>query len=228
VVLIAWAGGAAFVASLAYLVYFYVVTLDATGGDPAARGKHAVANALLFSAFALHHSVFARTALKRQVARVLPPAYERTLYVWVASSLTVALCALWQPIAGSVYAVEGWWRVPFWTAQALGVALVARAASVISALELAGIDQAAGRRRGGELRLAGPFRLIRHPIYFGWLLMVFGTPSMTANRLYFAVLSTAYLILAIPWEERSLVEGHGDRYRAYQRQVRWRLLPWVW
>jgi protein-S-isoprenylcysteine O-methyltransferase Ste14 len=95
-------------------------------------------------------------------------------------------------------------------------------------LELAGVDQASGRIGGSALKVIGPFRWVRHPIYLGWILMVFGTPTMTANRALFAVISTLYLILAIPWEERSLVADHGDRYRDYQRQVRWRLLPGVW
>ena len=70
--------------------------------------------------------------------------------------------------------------------------------------------------------------MVRHPLYLGWMLVVFGAPLMTANRLLFATISSGYLILAIPWEESSLVEGHGDRYRHYQRAVRWRVLPGVW
>ena len=69
---------------------------------------------------------------------------------------------------------------------------------------------------------------VRHPIYLGWILIVFGSPLMTMSRLLFATISSAYLIVAIPWEERSLVEAFGDRYRTYQKQVRWRLLPWLW
>ena len=69
---------------------------------------------------------------------------------------------------------------------------------------------------------------VRHPIYLGWVLMVFATPVMTTTRLSFAVVSTLYLIAAIPLEERLLIENFGDKYRAYQRQMRWRLLPFVW
>jgi protein-S-isoprenylcysteine O-methyltransferase Ste14 len=95
-------------------------------------------------------------------------------------------------------------------------------------LELAGIAQATGRQSTGTIQIVGPFRVVRHPIYLGWMLMVLLTPLMTANRLLFAVVSSAYLILAIPWEEKSLVEGHGDPYREYQRTVRWRVLPGIW
>ena len=82
--------------------------------------------------------------------------------------------------------------------------------------------------RDVAFKVAGPFGLVRHPIYLGWILIVFGAPLMTMSRLLFAVISSAYLVLAIPWEEASLVEAFGERYRAYQRQVRWRLVPGVW
>jgi len=58
--------------------------------------------------------------------------------------------------------------------------------------------------------------------------LVFGAPTMTTNRFVFATISSFYLILAIPWEERSLVAAHGDRYRAYQQTVRWRVVPGIW
>ena len=75
---------------------------------------------------------------------------------------------------------------------------------------------------------SGPFAIVRHPIYLGWVLMVFATPVMTTSRLLFAVISTAYLIAAIPFEERSLLETHRDAYGAYQKQMRWRLIPFFW
>jgi len=69
---------------------------------------------------------------------------------------------------------------------------------------------------------------VRHPIYLGWMLVVFGAPTMTTNRMLFAAVSSCYLLVAIPWEERSLVAEFGEAYRAYRRQVRWRILPGVW
>ena len=226
--LVAWLGGVAFVTSLAYLVYFYVVTLASSAGNVEDRAAHTAINLALFSTFALHHSLFARAATKRSVTRVVPPRFERSFYVWVASALTVLMCVLWKPVAGTAYIVDGWWRVPLWMVQATGALVVVRAARVVRPLELAGIDQAIGRRAADSVKIVGPFRVVRHPIYLGWVLMVFATPAMTANRLVFAVISSLYLILAIPWEERSLVAGHGDRYRAYQRAVRWRLVPGIW
>jgi methanethiol S-methyltransferase len=227
-VAIAWAGGAAFLVSLLYLGYFWGVTLAAQDGDPADRVAAVTINVALFSTFALHHSLLARSSAKRLVSRLITARLERVAYVWIASLLAIAMCFLWQPIAGLVYRMHGWSQLPFWAVQILGAGIIIRAVRVIDPLELAGIRQAAGRAATGALKIIGPFRIVRHPIYLGWMLLVFGTPTMTANRLVFAAISSLYLILAIPWEEWSLVEVHADRYRDYQRLVRWRVIPGIW
>ena len=221
-------GGAAFAAALVYLVYFYCVTLAASSGNASENSAHILIDVSLFTAFAAHHSLFARRRGKLLVTRFIPARLERAAYVWAASALAVGMAVYWQPVAGVVYRIEGPLRVPFWAIQLAGVALVVLGTRVVNAFELAGINQAAGRTVGGNVRIVGPFRFVRHPIYLGWVLMVFGTPTLTANRLVFAVVSSLYLILAIPWEERSLVADHGDQYRAYQKTVRWRLLPGIW
>ncbi len=95
----------------------------------------------------------------------------------------------------------------------------------ISALELAGISPAAPN---DALQVEGPYRWVRHPIYFGWLLVLFAAPHMTADRLAFAAISSAYLLVAIPWEERSLLRAFGEPYARYQRAVRWRVVPYVY
>ena len=76
--------------------------------------------------------------------------------------------------------------------------------------------------------MGGPYRWLRHPIYFGWVLFVFGAPAMTNGRLLFAGLSTLYLVVAIPLEERGLRAEFGQAYVDYQRTVRWRLVPGIW
>jgi protein-S-isoprenylcysteine O-methyltransferase Ste14 len=228
VLAVAWLGGAAFAASLGYLVYFYAIVLASPAGDPAELWSNATFDAALFSLFALHHSALARPGVKRRVAALVGEAHERSVYVWVASALLAVVCAAWQPVAGLIYDVDGIGRLALHALQLLGVWMTVRAAGAIDVLELAGIRQARRDPSHDELTVAGPFRVVRHPIYLGWMLMVFATPAMTANRLLFAAISSAYLILAIPWEEKSLVAAHGDRYRAYQQAVRWRVLPGIW
>jgi methanethiol S-methyltransferase len=86
----------------------------------------------------------------------------------------------------------------------------------------------ATRDTAAELITTGPYGLVRHPLYLGWILLVFGTRRMTWNRLLFATMSSAYLVIAIEWEEQSLVETFGGTYHAYAREVTWKLVPRVY
>jgi methanethiol S-methyltransferase len=79
-----------------------------------------------------------------------------------------------------------------------------------------------------RLVTSGVYAVVRHPLYFGWALLVFGAPHMTMTRAVFAVVSTLYLAVAIPWEERSLTTTFGADYEAYARRVRWRMVPFLY
>ena len=85
-----------------------------------------------------------------------------------------------------------------------------------------------GFRPPAPLRTDGLYGFVRHPVYFGWVLVVFGAPVMTMTRLTFAVISTAYLALAVPFEERSLIETFGPDYASYRKRVRWRMIPGIY
>jgi protein-S-isoprenylcysteine O-methyltransferase Ste14 len=185
------------------------------------------ANIALFGVFALHHSLLARERAKRILTRAIPRSLERSFYVWVASALLVAILLAWQFVEGLVYWVEGPARWIFHFVQLAGVHLTLRGAAAVDPLELAGIRPPPNTNQA-VFHTSGVFGLVRHPIYLGWILMTFFAPKLTINRLIFAVISTAYLLIAIPWEERSLVATYGDRYREYQSRVRWRLIPGVW
>ena len=228
----AWTGAALFVASLAYFLYSYLVVF----GRPVFEGSWvppAIADALFFSIFALHHSLLARMRMRELIRRFVPPHLERSLYTWTASLLFMAVCALWRPVPGIVYQLtDGWWWFAA-TVQAAGLGLTYRASAAIDVLDLAGIRQV--RTAGGEtqpehtaLETRGVYGIVRHPIYLGWVLLVFGTPVMTATRLTFAIISTAYLAIAVPWEERSLMQVFGADYEAYRRRVRWRIVPGIY
>jgi methanethiol S-methyltransferase len=231
----AWIGGALFVASLAAGAYLFVVALGATARQPWSLGPIAV-NVALFSLFALHHSAMARSGAKAWLASWLPPRLERATYVWVSSLLFLAVCLLWQPVGGSAWRLEGAWWWLGTGLQLTGVVLTALGARVLDPLELAGIAQLRAAvhrdtpapRTAGEISDAGPYGLVRHPIYLGWFLMVFFAPDMTGDRLVFAVVSSAYLVAAIPWEERSLEAQHGAAYVRYRRKVRWRVVPGIY
>lgn len=221
-----WGGALLFLLSLLSfaVVYGWRLRTPAPASDQAMRD--AIDNVILFSVFALHHSIMARTGAKAWMTRVLPPQLERSVYVWVASSLFLAVCWMWQPLPGVIWQARGP-AVVLYIAQAFGVALTIAAARIVGIWELAGVTQP-DPAKPIEFRAEGPFAVVRHPIYLGWVLMVFAVPVMTTSRLLFAAISTGYLIAAIPLEERSLLTTHKAAYSAYQKQLRWRLVPFVW
>jgi protein-S-isoprenylcysteine O-methyltransferase Ste14 len=227
--IMAWLGGGAFVASLSVFAWCYAVRFSRTGTGPAGGSAAPIAwNLGLFTVFALHHSVMARSGVKRWLTRALPAVLERSAYVWIASALFAWTCLAWQEIPGLLYRLDAPWKYGGMALQLAGVWVTLRSAGVIDVLDLAGIRQAMGWRFTPTFKVIGPYHLVRHPIYLGWVLITFGSPTMTATRLSFAIISTAYLAAAIPFEERSLVETFGDEYRRYQGRVRWRMVPWVY
>jgi protein-S-isoprenylcysteine O-methyltransferase Ste14 len=221
----AWLGGAWFVASLLYFLYAYFVRF----GREAAASAHGTAalglNLALFTAFALHHSLLARTGAKRLVARLVSPSLERPVYVWISSVLFLLCCAWWRDLPGTVYSLPAAFHPVGWLVQGTGLWLTLRAARRLDVLELAGVRQAIGTTRAAALYTDGLYALVRHPIYLGWALLVLGAPHMTVTRFSFACVSTFYLMIAIPLEEQSLVRDFGDDYQAYRRRVRWRMIP---
>jgi methanethiol S-methyltransferase len=217
-----WTGGAMFVGALAFFGYSFVVVWSRAATFD---GRAIPVDAILFALFALHHSVFAREGVKVVVARVVPDRLLRSVYVWVASLLLIVACGAWQPIGGEAYHVRGWLAVAHAIVQIAGVLIVASAVRTIDALDLAGIRSHSASE---TLQIAGPYRWVRHPLYLGWLLATFGPAHMTGDRLFFAGISAFYLILAIPLEERSLGANLGAAYASYQKQVRWRIVPYVY
>jgi methanethiol S-methyltransferase len=223
--LFVWLGGAIFVGSLSVCVWWFLVVL----GRPARPAGAApwIWDVLLFSTFAAHHTVFAREGVKRWLASAVPAELIRSVYVWTASLLLILVCLMWRPIGGELFDVRGWGAILLAVVQLAGVALIARAVATIDPLELAGIRIHASS--GPEaFQVGGPYRLVRHPLYLGWLMATLGAAHMTGDRFLFALVTAAYLFAAVPFEERSLVRSFGDDYARYQRQVRWRIVPFIY
>ena len=222
--LFAWTGAALFVLSLSYFLFSYAVTFgrSATDGSPAGPITWNVA---LFTVFAMHHSVFARERVRAWIARLLPSGLERSFYVWIASLLFIVVCALWRPVPGVAWEADGG---ALWMLRVLrfaGIVLTLVSAAALDPLELAGVRTRRPEGQASEFRTSGPYGRVRHPIYAGWILVVFMASPMTMTRLVFAVVSCAYLVMAIPFEERSLRAASGGAYDRYMEQVRWKLVP---
>jgi hypothetical protein len=221
-----WLGGAAFVASLVLCAYAFLSLWAHVDAVPARGvGQRALVDATLFTVFAAHHSIFARDSIKTWISRRVPARLIRSVYVWTASLLLVLVVLGWRPIGGDLYHATGWTGYGHALVQLAGVWLIARSIGVINALELAGIHSSGGP---ASLEITGPYRFVRHPIYLGWVLIVFGAAHMTGDRAAFAAITTIYLIIAIPWEERSLEGTFGNDYARYKQRVPWRVIPFVY
>jgi protein-S-isoprenylcysteine O-methyltransferase Ste14 len=218
-----WIGGALFVASLSLCAWSYIVVFGRP--TPFAGWTPVAVDAALITIFAFHHSLFARERVKRSLARCVSADLLRSTYVWIASMLLMLVCVAWRPIGGKIYSVAGLLAFALFAGQAAGLWMTARSAARIDPLELAGIHPEAPTP---QLQVTGPYRWVRHPLYLGWTLMVFGAVHMTGDRLAFATITTGYLVVAIPWEERSLRQSFRDTYDRYMREVRWRMIPFIY
>lgn len=181
-----------------------------------------VALALLF---ALQHSVMARPRFKQWWTRIVPAQLERSFYVLASCLAVAALMLFWQPVGGVVWDVQSPIGRTFLTILfALGWFLVPAVTFLLNHFDLLGTRQAWLYFRGKQytslaFRTPGPYRFVRHPLYVGWLIAFWATPTMTVTHLLFAGLMTAYILAAIPIEERDLIAHHGETYASYRRRV---------
>jgi protein-S-isoprenylcysteine O-methyltransferase Ste14 len=192
----------------------------ATGPWPAALAV----NLALLSLFAVQHSVMARQGFKRLITRVIPQPIERSTYV-LASSLALALLFWqWRPLGGVVWSVEhAAGRAVLYGGFAFGWGLVLVTTFVINHFDLFGLRQTWRAFRGqpqAPLTFVTPvlYRMVRHPLYVGWLFAFWSTPTMTVSHLCFAAVASAYILVAIQLEERDLLRELPE-YAVYRRQV---------
>jgi len=182
-------------------------------------------NAGLLTLFAVQHSVMARKWFKEWWTRIVPKPIERSTYVLFSSVALIVLFALWRPLGGVMGSVEDpAGQLVLRGVFAFGWGLVLVSTFLINHFDLFGLRQVwlhlLGRPEGGlKFTTPGPYKLVRHPLYVGWLFAFWMTPVMTSAHLLFSIATTAYILLAIQFEERDLVREHGETYEEYRRSV---------
>ena len=214
-----------FLCLLAFLGNRVPISVD-LGRDMGSIGLAVLVDIGLILMFGLQHSVMARPGFKRAWTRVVPKEMERSLYVLIASAVLVLLMWQWRPIPMPVlwHADAAWTVALGWSVMGLGVAVLLWATFLINHFELFGLQQGWLTLRGGELR--GPafvtpylYKIVRHPLYVGWLLIFWGAPTMSAGHFLFSAGMSGYILLAIRFEERDLVQHIGEPYQRYRQQV---------
>lgn len=218
---------ALFVATFLYAVGFVGGFLTPTRLDGPRQGSLAAALAIdggLLALFAVQHSGMARPAFKRWLTRFVPGPAERSTYVLLSNAALALLFWQWRPLGGVVWEVSGpAARAIVYALFAAGWVTVLVATCLINHLDLFGVRQVWLAFRGVAYtppRFVTPwaYRVVRHPLYVGWLTAFWAAPTMTAAHLLFAAGTTAYILAAIRWEERDLVAAHPE-YADYRRRV---------
>jgi protein-S-isoprenylcysteine O-methyltransferase Ste14 len=221
----------------AYLVFFgtilyaigfvtgIVVPKTIDTGVAGSAGAAIVVNVLLLSIFAVQHSVMARKQFKRWWTQFVPAAIERSTYVLLSSLALILVFWQWQPIPAIVWEVSEPTLAAALTGLSLmGWVLVFLSTFLINHFELFGVRQVILNLMGrdaGETKFRTPllYKMVRHPLYLGFIIAFWAAPVMTVGHLLFALVTTAYILVGIALEERDLVEHFGDEYRRYRARV---------
>ncbi len=216
-----------FFCSIVYAVAFignYLVPKSIDVGSESGLSESILIDMVLLGVFAVQHSIMARPAFKRWWTRIVPASCERSTYVLISSLLLILIFWQWRPIVTTIWQVAGWPATMLTAVYWIGWLTALTSTYMIDHFELFGLRQvfaalprAAARVPSFKTPLL--YRLVRHPLMLGFLLVFWATPHMTAAHLLFAVMTTGYILVGVRLEERDLVAQFGASYEQYRRRV---------
>jgi len=216
---------AIFLGTFLYAIWF-VFEMDATPREPLGPlTVRILVDAGLLTLFALQHSIMARQWFKKAWTRIVPDAAERSTYVLFASLALLAVIRFWQPLLGAIWKVENHVGILVLHGLfAVGWLIVLVSTFLIDHFELFGLKQVWCYFTGKPFTwkgfvMPGPYKFVRHPLYLGFIIAFWSTPTMTAGHLFFAIMTTAYILVAVQLEEQDLSAILGEPYRSYQKSV---------
>jgi protein-S-isoprenylcysteine O-methyltransferase Ste14 len=191
----------------------------------ASTGVALIADLALVAIFGLQHSVMARTGFKAAWTRIVPEPIERSSFMIFACLALILLFAAWQPLPVMLWDLRGTAAEPLlWVLFAAGWLIVLLSTFLISHFELFGLTQVWNHWRSAPpvaptFRQPFFYKLVRHPLYSGFMLAFWATPSMSYGHLLFAAAMSAYMLIAIQFEERDLLRLFGTDYEGYRKRV---------
>lgn len=195
------------------------------GRETGPAGLAVVLDLALIALFGAQHSIMARSGFKARLKKMVPGPAERSVYVLISSLVLILLFWQWRPLGLVVWSVESSaWQAVLWTVFGAGFGLVFISTFLIDHFDLFGLKQVWARYRGRRAeppRFQTPmfYRIVRHPLYLGFLMAFWAAPIMTGSHLIFAAGMTVYILIGVRLEERDLERFHGEDYRLYKKQV---------
>ena len=220
---------ALFFGTFLYAIYFVFTMTPDRPESPLVQAL--LVNGGFLGLFAVQHSVMARPWFKKRWTRIIPEPIERSTFVLLTSLILLGMITYWKPLPEVIWSLDNSMAVMFFQGlSGAGFLLVLVSTFLIDHFDLFGLKQVWDHWNGRTH--AGPqfhdplfYRMIRHPLYLGFMIAFWSTAVMTVDHLFFAVMTTGYMLVAIQLEEHDLITFHPGDYESYRKRVPM-LIPW--